>query len=340
MSNGSILVIRLSAMGDIIHTLPAITTLKRSFPQQKLVWLVAPRWMPLLEGNPFIDELIPLDRRNIRHAWATLRHLRALEPEIAFDFQGLFQSALAARLAGPKALYGFAKTVAREPFAALLYTHSIPVKGPHRVQRAVQLAAAAGARELSFEAWLPPGSPENESPENESSEDDLPTGPFVLTSPFAGWQGKEWPLDFYEKLARQLNRQGLELIANVAGHKLHELKEFKHVRPQSSGLNGLIYATRRAAAIVGVDSGPLHLAAALHKPGVGLYGPTDPALTGPFGGTMSVLRAPNTATTYKRHREIHSSMREITPEEVAAALLASIQSAHTTTSATSLVSHS
>src|SRR5581483_1599470 len=68
MSNQSILAIRLGAMGDIIHTLPAITTLKRSFPNKKLAWLLAPRWMPLLEGNPFVDELIPLDRRNFRRA--------------------------------------------------------------------------------------------------------------------------------------------------------------------------------------------------------------------------------------------------------------------------------
>ncbi|MBV9267838.1 MAG: lipopolysaccharide heptosyltransferase family protein, partial [Acidobacteriaceae bacterium] len=76
---------------------------------------------------------------------------------------------------------------------------------------------------------------------------------------------------------------------------------------------------------VGLDSGPLHLAAALRKPGVGLYGPTDPALTGPFGGTMTVLRVENTETTYKRHSMIHASMREITPGQVAEALLNSVE---------------
>ncbi len=317
MTQGSILVIRLSAMGDIIHTLPAITTLKKSFPERKLAWLAAPRWMPLLEGNPFIDELIPLDRRNFSHARMTLRRVRALEPELAFDFQGLFQSALAGRLARPKALFGFAKSVAREPFASLLYTHRIPVVGPHRIQRAVQLAAAAGAREISFDAWIPPG----------FAEGDLPVGPFVLTSPFAGWPGKEWPLESYEALGQLLNKEGLELVANAAEHKSAELKRLKHVRLHTSGLNGLIDATRRATAVIGLDSGPLHLAAALGKPGVGLYGPTDPALTGPFGDSMTVLRTRNVETTYKRHSEIHASMREITPEEAAAALLHSMRHA-------------
>ncbi|HZS56936.1 MAG TPA: glycosyltransferase family 9 protein [Bryobacteraceae bacterium] len=316
MSNGSLLVIRLSAMGDIIHTLPAITTLKRSFSDQRIAWLVAPRWMPLLVGNPFIDELIPLDRRNIGHARKTLRRVRALKADIAFDFQGLFQSALVGRLARPKALFGFSKSVAREPFASLLYTQRITVKGPHRVERAVQLAEAAGARQPSFEAWIPPG----------VAEGNLPDGPFVLTNPFAGWAGKEWPLPSYEALGRLLNKEGIELVVNVGQSRTERLKLLKHVRLHSSSLSGLIDATRRATAVVGLDSGPLHLAAALGKPGVGLYGPTDPALTGPFGGSMTVLRAASVETTYKRHGEIHASMREITPEQVSEVLLHSIRS--------------
>lgn len=315
MSKGCILAIRLSAMGDIIHTLPAVTTLKRSFPDKHLVWLVAPRWRPLLEGNPFIDELISLDRRDLPHVRETIRRLRTLRADMAFDFQGLFQSALLGRLARSNALYGFARTVAREPFASLLYTDSIAVAGPHRVQRAVQLAAAAGARDLTFDAWIPPGRPEG----------DLPDQPFVLTSPFAGWPGKEWPLASYESLGALLANRGLTLVANIPEHRAAEVKGLAHVRVHSSGLAGLIDATRRAAAVVGLDSGPLHLAAALGKPGVGLYGPTDPALTGPFGGTMTVLRTQDAETTYKRHSRIHASMREITPAQVAAALLNSLE---------------
>jgi heptosyltransferase-1 len=311
MNRDSILVIRLSALGDIIHTLPAVTTLKRSFPDRKLAWLVAPRWIPLLEGNPYIDEIIPLDRRNIPHMIDTFRRLRALNAGLAFDFQGLFQSALAGRLAGPKALYGFAKTVAREPFAALLYTHSIPVKGPHRIERAVQLAEAAGARCPTFEAWIPPGKPEGE----------LPNEPFVLTSPFAGWAGKEWPLEAYDQVGARLAREGLRLVANVPAQKVPELAGASHICVHTSSLPGLIDATRRATAVLGLDSGPLHLAAALGKAGVGLYGPTDPLLTGPFGTSITVLRAQNVETTYKRHDAIHASMREITPNEVVNALL-------------------
>ena len=314
MTGSPILAIRLGALGDIIHTLPAVASLKNSFPDRKLAWLVSPRWIPLLAGNPFIDELIPFERNGLTALKTSWKRLRAIKPEWAFDFQGLLQSALAGRVAQPDRFYGFDKSVAREAIAASFFTHRIPVKGPHRVQRGLQLVAAAGASHLTYEAWIPLGEPE----------DKLPPNPFVLTNPFAGWPGKEWPLEYYDLLAQRLRREGLEMVANVSESRATQLGGLKHVRVHTSSLPGLIDATRRAVAVVGLDSGPLHLAAALRKPGVGLYGPTDPACTGPFGGSMSVVRAPNAETTYKRDGEIHASMRAIPVEEVADVLLRSI----------------
>jgi heptosyltransferase I len=95
-----------------------------------------------------------------------------------------------------------------------------------------------------------------------------------------------------------------------------------------SGIPGLIHATRRALAVIGVDSGPLHLAAALAKPGVAVYGPTDPARNGPYGGTFTVLRSSSALTTYKRTEQPDPSMREITPEQVMEALEAILSAAH------------
>ncbi len=290
----SILAIRLSALGDIIHALPAIASLKLSFPSSKLALLIAPRWLPLVEGNPYIDELIP----------PRLSTIRRIRPVLAFDFQGLLKSAFIGRLARPLKLYGFDRSVARESLAPIFYTDAIPVTGPHRVERCLQLIAAAGASKLTQEAWIPPG----------RAEGTLPQKPFVLASPFAGWAGKQWPLENYNSLGELLSREGLQLIVNVPPQNVRELEACKHLRVHTSSLSGLIDATRRAAGVIGVDSGPLHIAAALRKPGVALYGPTDPRLTGPFGGSMIVLRADNSETTYKRHARIHSSMHKITSE--------------------------
>ncbi|MFL6352205.1 MAG: glycosyltransferase family 9 protein [Bryobacteraceae bacterium] len=314
MSETAILVIRVSAMGDIIHALPAVASLRKSFPENHLAWLVAPKWIPLLEGNPHLDELIPFRRRALRGLKESWTRLHALKPGLAIDFQGLVQSALAGRAARPKVLYGFHSSVAREPFASVFYTHRIPAKGPHRVERNLQLVEAAGACEITHDVWLPPG----------RDEGSLPSTPFVLVSPFAGWTSKQWPIENYEPLAERLSGEGLELVANVPEHRATELSGLKRVRVHSSSIAGLIAATRKSTAVVGLDSGPLHLAAALRKPGVGLYGPTDPARTGPYGGSIAVLRAENTKTTYTRHHEIHPSMKAIAVEEVADALMRSI----------------
>src|SRR4051794_9337220 len=204
LNEPSILAIRLGAMGDIIHALPAVASLKASFPRSSISWLVSRRWASLLEGNPAVSELIFFERSNLFALRDTWKRLRQRRFELAFDFQGLLQSALAGRAARPGTLYGFSRAVARESHAARFYDRAIDVKGPHRIERNLQLIAAAGAQRLDERAWIPQGREEGR----------LPKDPFVLASPFAGWTGKEWPLEWYEGVARYLNREGLQLVLN------------------------------------------------------------------------------------------------------------------------------
>jgi heptosyltransferase-1 len=310
----SILVVRLGAMGDILHALPAVASLKKSFPDKRIYWVVARKWIELLQGNPNIDEIVPFDRNGAGALAKTWRRLRSIRPEIAIDFQGLIQSAMAGRAARPEMYFGLTRSLAREALAALFYSKRVEAPGPHRVQTNLQLAAAAGAALLTEESWIPPGRPEGE----------LPAGPFFLTSPLAGWTSKQWPLVCYEELGKRLRARGLELVANVPPGRERELGRFTHLRLHTSSISGLIDATRRAIGVVGVDSGPLHLAAALSKSGVALFGPTDPAQNGPYKSRMTVLRAPGTQTTYKRHAQVDASMTKISAERVAEELLRSI----------------
>lgn len=314
MTEAATLLIRIGAMGDIIHTLPAAASLKASFPGRRFLWLVAERWLPLLKGNPAIDELIVFDRRNWSALRATVKRLRQLRITDAIDFQGLMKSALAGWLARPGKFFGFDSTEVRERPASWFYTTQVPVVGPHRVDRNMQLAFAAGATTAVHQAWIPEG----------RDEGSLPAGPFVLAAPFAGWAGKEWPLERFDQLGQALESEGLELVANVPLSRAGELASLRHVRTHTSSLSGLVGAMRRATAVVACDSGPLHLAAALSKRGVALFGPTDPAKNGPFGGTLTVLRAPGAETTYKRHSEHHVSMKAISVDQVSNALLESL----------------
>jgi heptosyltransferase-1 len=317
-------------MGDIIHALPAVACLKASFPASSISWLVSRKWAPLVEGNPAINDLIFFERGSLSALRSTWKRLRQRRFELAFDFQGLLQSALAGRAAHAATLYGFSRAVARESHAAWFYDRAIDAKGPHRIERNLQLIAAAGAQRLNERPWIPQGREEGR----------LPAGPYVLASPFAGWTGKEWPLESYESVARFLNREGLELVLNVPENRVNETSRLGNVNVHSSSIPGLIDATRRATAVLGVDSGPLHLAAAVDKPGVALFGPTDPALTGPYGTSFKVLRAPGVETTYKRHSEVHWSMRDISVEQVTSSLMAVLEASATQRSAVNAESDS
>ena len=291
-------------MGDIIHALPGAASLKHSFPGARITWVVDPQWVPLLEGNGFVDRIVVF-RRDAPRSWKlTKDELRRERYDLAVDFQGLTKSALIAHLARPERIAGFASGVVRERPAGLFYSTRVPSAAIHVVDQALDLAAGAGASNLVRVFPLPAGAPEGR----------LPDGPFALASPLAGWASKQWPLEYYARLAAMLREKfSLPLVLNgapgtvpaVAGTLAHE-----------SGIAGLIDATRRAALVVGVDSGPLHLAAALNKSGVAIYGPTDPARNGPYGGDFEVFRTPGAPTTHRRGTIIAASMRAVTPEQV------------------------
>lgn len=314
-----ILVVRLGSMGDIVHALPAVASLKHSLTGSELWWLAARRWAPLLEGNPFVDRLVWLESRRLRALGAVAAELRRARFHLAVDFQGLVQSALLAALARPEELCGFHQSAVREKAAAIFYSRKVRPTAAHVVERNLELAAEAGASNILRLFPLPAGEPQG----------DLPAGPFVLASPLAGWPYKQWPLEYYPVLDRLLRlRLGLPLVLCAPPEAAGSLAGLGGVRIVPAGLSGLIYATRRATAVVGVDSGPLHLAAALGKPGVAIYGPTDPARNGPYGGSITVLRRQEAVTTYKRLREISPWMQAVTPDEVLAALAERLGAAH------------
>lgn len=306
-----VLVVRLGSMGDVIHALPAVASLKHSIPGSHVSWVIDPKWACLLAGNPFVDRVVLLDRHSMAGIKSAWRELRARRYALAVDFQGLFKSALTASAARPERIVGFHQSQAREPLAALFYSKKVRTVAAHIVDRNLELAAAAGASSIVCAFPLPEGTPEG----------DLPEGDFVLASPLAGWTGKQWPIEHYSVLARRLRDElNLTLVLNGPPNAVSALEQVGGAKVHVSSVPGLIHATRRALAVLGIDSGPMHLAAALEKPGVAVFGPTDPARNGPYGKSFTVLRSPQAVTTYKRRQEIDASMREISPDAVFDAL--------------------
>ena len=299
----TILVVRLGAMGDILHTLPAVTGLHWAYPLARIHWVVEPRWRMLLDGNPALASVIPLDRRSWSSIRDVRRHLRSLRIDQAFDFQGLIKSALVARLSGAQRITGYPPSHLREGMARWFYSGSPSISAAHVVDQHLELAGVPAPSVLS----LPEGRREGE----------LPSGPFVLASPYAGWRSKQWPLEYFSHLAVRLP---MPLVLNVSPMDSKHLPAMPNTILHQSSIDGLIWATRHAKAVVGVDSGPLHLAAALAKPGVAIFGATDPKRNGPYGGTIRVLRSPRAITSYQRGDEIDPVMRDITVDQVHAEL--------------------
>ncbi|MGO9240758.1 MAG: glycosyltransferase family 9 protein [Bryobacteraceae bacterium] len=317
MAPPRILIVRLGSMGDILHALPAVALLRRTWPEAGIDWAVHPKWRELLAGNPLALEPIYVDRTSAASVRQAIRRLREACYDFAIDFQGLIQSAILTRLARRAAVYGFHRSLVREWPAALFYTHALRVAAPHVVDRNLALAAAAGAQPGPAEFALPPGQPEGELPER-----------FVLAAPLAGWTAKQWPLEYYTPLARRLREEfGLLLVLNGAPSSASGLRSVEGAQVHISSLSGLIDATRRATAVLGLDSGPMHLAAALRKPGVALFGPTDPARNGPYGNSLTVLRHASATTTYARRPVVDPSLRALTPDLVFAALSAALRDA-------------
>jgi heptosyltransferase-1 len=312
----NILVVRLGAMGDIIHALPGVALLKQRDPGARITWVVESKWTPLIEGNGLVDRVV-IFQRDQPGTWnQTRKELRAVHYDLAIDFQGLMKSALVAHFARPERIIGFGPGVVRERPASWFYSTCVPTESTHVVDQALDLAAgssgAAGFVRGAETFAMPAGAAEGK----------LPDEPFVLASPMAGWISKQWPMEHYEKLAALMReRLKMPLVLNGAPGSLPKIS---WARLHESGIQGLIDATRRAALVIGVDSGPLHLAAALGKCGAAIFGPTDPARNGPRGGDFQVFRVDGVRTTHRRGEAIDPSMHAIAPEQVFAALSARV----------------
>ena len=324
-----ILVVRLGAMGDVIHALPAVARLKCSFPNAHVTWAVESHWASLLKANPYVDEVVPVPLAQWRKNPASLstwtsfrdfrRRLRRSKFDLAIDFQGLLKSAVVTYFSRADRVFGFEKEMVRERLAASFYSDRVASHSEHVVERNLDLATAVGAAKGPLIFPVPRGKPGSA----------LPDGDFVLAGPMAGWTSKQWPAEHYAELARLLWRdRGMPLVLDCMPQDRPQVERIYTRAPSgscivhASSLEELIVATRRARAVVGVDSGPLHLAAALDVPGVAIYGQTDPARNGPYGNSFTVLRASGVLTSYKRYEAIHSSMLLIRPEQVWDALAA------------------
>jgi heptosyltransferase-1 len=332
-----LLVVKLSSFGDVIHTFPAITDLKAARPDIEVDWLVEESLAPFVALHPGVATIHTLAFRRLRKppsrwprlagdTWRLRRDLRARNYDLVVDLQGLMKSALPARLAG--AVSGYDAASAREPAATRLYRQCFAVRRDmHAVERTRELLAAAV------------GYPVPDRAGRCGIAVDAPCDPvglplrYAMVMHAASWPTKLWPEDNWRALLPTLaaGGRGIVLPWGNSGEKSRAERlasgipgamVLPHVM---SGAN-LARVIAGAELAVGLDSGLMHLAAALGVPGIWLYGPTDPGLTGPYGDGQIVIqstwpKAPCRRRTCTDTPGGDCCMRAIGVDEVAEAVL-------------------
>jgi heptosyltransferase I len=347
-----VLIVRIGAMGDVLHAMPAVAALRELHPEWFIGWAIEPGWGELLQswedfdrhphlprnaGKPLVDLWHPVPAK----AWAkrpfalstwsginTARRVLSMwEYDVCVDMQGALKSAVMGRMAGARVFAGPATP--RETQARWFYKQRVPTLSAHVVEQGCELlGAAVGETLLPAKVTLPV---------DEAAEAwcDRLLAPivargerFVFIAPTAGWGAKQWPAERYGAVAVELGRAGYRTLVNEAlGDRFAD-----GVVAASGGtamlvpcsVGQMIALVRRAGLVIAGDTGPLHLAAALERPVVGLFGPTDPARTGPYGTNESnarVLRHESSGTDHSRRAETEEGLMQITVAEIVEAAL-------------------
>ena len=318
-----VLIVRVGAMGDVLHALPAAMALRRARPGWTIDWVVDERWRTLLgeQDGPVVNRTYtvaiqswkakPFSLATLKALWA-FRKLRG-QYDVVVDMQGTMRSALIAWIAGSGKVAGYADP--RESFATTFYARKLTRRGTHVVQQgAALLGEAVGvefapapdvalAREPWAEAW--------------ADHEAVLKRPLAVLAAGAGWAAKEWPIARFGELAVLLTTKGYDVVVNAPRsdnpHSLGVVAASNGAaRMVVCNVAGLTALLRRTDLFVGGDSGPTHLAAALAVPLVALFGPTLPERNGPWGpGIKRVLRTPGSLTSYKHSSEVHAGLQKL-----------------------------
>ena len=338
-----LLIVRVGAMGDVLHALPAAAALRKARPEWTIDWVVDSRWAPLLVSSDGRGEIVnrvhlaetkmwsaaPFSWKTLRSVAQLRKELRAERYDVVVDMQGTMRSAVIGRFARAREFTGYENP--REAAAAHLYRSTQRRVGAHVVEQGVALLGAACSIALSpHQASLagtptlepaPVTLPREEWADNWAAEL-VGDRRVCLLAASAGWGAKQWPAERYGSLARELRAMGFVPLVNAP--KKDDALAASVVAASGGAaemvvcnVTGLIALVRRTSLLVGGDSGPTHLAAALGVPLVALYGPTDPARNGPWGsGHMRVIRGVGSVTSHKRVAEIDAGLARITADEV------------------------
>lgn len=341
-----VLIVRIGAMGDVLHAMSAVAALRALHPDWFIGWAIEPRWSDLLQiaGDPedlslgvgrsarkaLVDRWYsiptrawkrrPISRATLSEILALREVLQAERFDVCVDMQGAIKSAALGFMAGATVFAGPAEP--RERVARRLYDKQVEVTSAHVVEQGCELLGGAVGETLQPARISLPMDEADEL----WADGVVGSHSFCLISPGGGWGAKLWPADRFGRVAAELGRAGVQTVVNASGQispeadRVVETSEgFARAVPCSVGQ--LVALVRRAAVVIAGDTGPLHLAAALERPVVAIFGPTDPVRNGPWGTRSCVLRNAASVTSHKRSEEAEAGMLRIGVDEVVQAAM-------------------
>jgi heptosyltransferase I len=321
-----ILIVRLSAIGDVMHAVPVLNALRDALPGAFLAWVVEGRTADLLREHQALDELIALPRgwlKSPRTVLGLRRRLRSLRFDTTIDLQGLSKSAIAAWLSGARRRIGLAGRDGRE-ISRWLNNELVAPTRTHITERSLELLAPLGITRPVVRFDLAE-SPADAVFARKILGSQQVLAPFAVINPGASWPSKRWPAKRLAAVARHLGQsRGLKSLVVWAGDEergwaeqiVAGSTEYATIAPATT-LCELAAIVRRASIFVGSDTGPLHLAAALGTPCVGLFGPMPAERNGPYGPQhVSVQKIRLTGTSRERRTAGPESMEAISVDHV------------------------
>ncbi len=319
-----ILLIKPSAIGDVVHALPVLNLLRKRWPSARISWLVTPACAGLIDGHPQLDEVILFERKRFGHAWRNRSAARALHQfsrdlrerrfDLVIDLQGLLRSGWIAWQTRAATRIGFGN--ARE-LGWIFYTHRVQIKTleQHAVDRYLAVAAALGCATEPAQFHFA-----TTDEDRAAVADMIPVGRrFAVLLPGTNWTTKRWPVAHFAACVEPLKSQfGLEtVVAGGPGDSSLAAKIGGLNLCGKTTLRQLVALLERAELVIANDSGPMHIAAALGKPLVTPFGPTNPVRTGPYRRMDTVIRLDMPCSPcYSRRCSHQSCLQWLQPESV------------------------
>ena len=287
----NVLVVRLGALGDVVHTIPAVAALRRAMPHARIHWLVEAKHRAIVDLVTVVNEVVALEG-GTPAAWRqTIGDLRQTAYDVAIDFQGLLKSAVLARASGARRVIGFSIWHLREKTARPFYSATADTEGGHVIRKNLGLLRVLGIERDTIEFPIGPV----DSRVCGILRQIVP-GPFALLNPGAAWPNKRWPAERFGEVAAFLaEERGLTPVVlwgpgeDALAQAVIDASADRAVLAPPTRPADLVALAREAAVFISGDTGPLHVAAAVGTPTVSLFGPTNPDRNGPWDAHDAVV---------------------------------------------------